>query len=678
MRYDADDALEALLAPPPLGHIDHWKLVDRLATGGMADVFLAVDPDQDDPEPLVIKRILPHLAEDGAFVRMFLQEARIALSVRHRNVVRMDRLGEHEGLPYLLMEFIPGLTFRQLVDEGQTQGRTLPDAVALDLVAQAAAGAHAIHETRVGEHTEIVHRDLCPHNLMVDEDGLVKVLDFGIAKAAQGMDTTRTGVLKGKTAYLAPEQVQHQPVDRRTDIWTLCVVAWELLARRRLFGELSDYDAMQAIAAGRVPPLGEVRPDLPALLVEAVHGGLQVDPDRRFATAADLRDTLLEAGRVAGVPAHDAATRAYVRAVLHLGDAPPDTDVTDASDVQLTRSEEVAPELPTDVPVDVPGAGPADGHRVATGGRRPWVALAVGFAVVALVLFGAGIAIGGLVIAPRGASGPAMTLTLAPVMPPEAMVTELEPLRTYLEAELERPVTFQVAPHYEGAGRLLAQGRTDLALLPPYLYLTTRDRMGEDLAIVAVTEHDGADGVDGVLLGRKDFPWEGPESLRGRRFCFTDPTSTTGFHLPRRYLRDHGIDPDTLPAPIMSGNHHQVIADLAAGRCEVGATFSGAVVSAYDVDVPVQQTRQLDITGRTPNDAVCAGPHTDPRLVEGVRAALLAWDPPTHHGRPFIGERQHLTGFGATTDAAWDPLRRALQGAPRDTDAPSDDAEALP
>lgn len=621
----------------------------------MAEVFLAVDP-KDDTRPLVIKRILPHLAQDDTFVRMFLQEARIALSVRDVNVVRMDKLGEHGGLPFLLMEFISGFTFRELVKEAARHGLTVPDEVCLDLIAQAADGAHAVHETIVGEHREIVHRDLCPHNLMVDEDGVVKVLDFGIAKAAQGMDVTRTGALKGKITYLAPEQVQRGRVDRRTDLWTLSLVAWELLAGRRAFpSDLSDYDLMQHVVRGDVPPLAEVRPDLPPQIVQVIHRSLAVDPDQRYPTANQFRTELQAAAKLSNIGATADETRSFVRQLLGLGadDQDPSSDL---SDVVIARDSDVNDFIPTQ-----PNASTAPPPAQPPRGSGLWVAATIGFLIVALTLFVGGVAIGALVLADPPIEGDVVRVTWAPVMPPEAMVDELEPLRAHLERELNRPVAFQVAPNYEATGVLLVQGKTDLAVLPPKLYLDLRQRLGAELELVALSEHDGSSTVDGVIIVGADVEAAAATDLKGRSFCFTDPTSSTGYHLPRRWLAEQGVNPDADLGEIrMSGNHHQVIEDVASGVCDAGATFSAALRSAYDVDLPVARTRQLDVTGHTPSDAVCARLGTNTAVVQEVGRALKAWQPSGDGERRYLGERLHLSGFVEGSDEDFADLRRAI------------------
>ena len=638
--------------------IGHYRLLERIASGGMAEVFLGVDLRATDDKPIVIKRILPHLADDETFVQMFHQETKIAMAVNHPNVVDIIEDGEHRGLPFLAMEYIHGLTWREVMK--RTEGR-LSRGFVVDLLIQAARGAHAVHETIVDGHQEIVHRDLCPHNLMVDVHGVVKLLDFGIAKAAQGMDTTRTGALKGKTAYLAPEQIQRNQVSRATDVYSLSVVAWELLAGKRMFGEhLGDFEMMQAVVTGKLPSLGESGSDVPLLLAEVVHKGLALDPSHRYESADAFGDAIEEAAAAAGIRRFAGTARDWVRGELGIDlDADLDSNA-DFIDDLVTHSD--ADDEPGPTPTQPVSRERTPVFKAKTNRRPvwPWIVIAT----AAPLLFAAGIALSILSMPTPPEDAPPVTITWAPVMPPAEMVAELEPLRSDLAKALGRPVDFQVAPTYEAAGRILRDGETDFAVLPPLLYLTTKENIGEDLKVAAVTEHDKGTGVDGVLIGGQNFQWTGDaESLKGTTVCFTDPTSTTGHALPRQWMLKHGINPEKdLAKIVFSGNHHQVIEDVATGKCEAGATFSAALRSAVDVGVPVQHTRQLTITGRTPNDAVCAGPNTDAELFQRVQAYLVAWDPEKLHKKAYIGERQHLTGFGIGNDADYNELRSAIAG----------------
>jgi hypothetical protein len=210
-----------------------YQIVERLAVGGMAEVFLGVrrsaaavgdkrwSPAND--TLVVIKRILPHLAEKPEFVEAFVREARITAGIRHANVVEILELGQSGGLPFLAMEYVNGSSLKQLVVASRQHDVRIPFDVAVSLACQAAAGLHAAHELTdiTGRPYGLVHRDVSPHNLMVDEAGVVKLLDFGIAKAEEGMDHTRTGMLKGKISYMSPEQCRQERLDRRADVFAL-------------------------------------------------------------------------------------------------------------------------------------------------------------------------------------------------------------------------------------------------------------------------------------------------------------------------------------------------------------------------------------------------------------------------------------------------------------------------
>ncbi len=277
-------------------------MIDRLATGGMAEVFICMERQLAGLERLVVvKRILPHLAIHETFVEMFLAEARYVARINHPNVVQIHELGEDGGLPFLSMEYVAGCSLRDLLVAAIEAGKPLPVGVAIGLTLQAVAGAHAAHELTDahGKALGLVHRDISPHNLMVTNEGHVKLLDFGIAKAteATGLDNTRTGALKGKVHYMAPEQCKQEALDRRADVFALGIVAWELLASERLFKRDSELEAMQAIVNGELRDLRQIRKDVPTVVVAAVEKALVPQKDARFQTAEAMKRALQEASK---------------------------------------------------------------------------------------------------------------------------------------------------------------------------------------------------------------------------------------------------------------------------------------------------------------------------------------------------------------------------------------------
>jgi serine/threonine protein kinase len=279
-----------------------YRLCAELASGGMATVYLA-EPCAGPRRPLVaLKVIHPHLAVDPTFLEMFLDEAQIAAQIRHPNVCRLLDIGVSAAHHYIAMEYLAGETLaavrRRLADPSTSRlpGPRLASLVGR-IVSDACEGLHAAHELvdAFGEPLSVVHRDVSPENVMLTYDGCAKLLDFGVASAARQQHQTRTGMLKGKFAYIAPELLLGERADRRADVWGMGATAWELLTGARLFACPSDVETLRAISERRIAPPSEVRPDLPRAVDEVVLRALAREPGKRYATARELGSALLAA-----------------------------------------------------------------------------------------------------------------------------------------------------------------------------------------------------------------------------------------------------------------------------------------------------------------------------------------------------------------------------------------------
>jgi len=274
-----------------------YSLVARLATGGMAEIFLARLSGAAGFEKLVcIKRILPHLARDKQFVAMFLDEARIAARISHPNVCQVFELGEIEGSYYLAMEYLEGVPlacFRRRDYYGEMPDPRLVAGIAV----QACEGLHHAHQLKNsdGSVMEVVHRDISPQNLFVTVDGIVKVLDFGIAKIQDATVRTSTGAVKGTYAYMAPEQLRGERVDRRADVFAMGIVMWETLTRRHLFKRDTDYLTFGAITHEPIEDVTVQRPDVPPALAAVIMTALSRDREARFPTARMLGEAIAAA-----------------------------------------------------------------------------------------------------------------------------------------------------------------------------------------------------------------------------------------------------------------------------------------------------------------------------------------------------------------------------------------------
>ncbi len=256
----------------------------------MAEVFLAR---QRGPEGfdrrVAVKRILPHLVDSESFVRMFLDEARLAARLSHPNIVHIYEFGKVDEHFFIAMEYVDGVHAGMLIKLAAQAGQRLPLPLIARIGADACAGLHYAHglESADGQPLRIVHRDVSPPNLMISFDGVVKLVDFGIAKAVSQVEQTRPGVVKGKYAYMSPEQTTNLPLDGRSDVFSLGLVLWELVAGRVAVSRSDPVEAMRRIRDGQLPALEEVRPDVPPTLAQAINRAMAVDREQR-ASAADL------------------------------------------------------------------------------------------------------------------------------------------------------------------------------------------------------------------------------------------------------------------------------------------------------------------------------------------------------------------------------------------------------
>src|SRR6201996_1961668 len=225
--------------------LGRYRVVDEIGVGGMASVHLArMDGPGGFQKWVAIKKIHPHLVEDESFVQMFLDEARVAARISHPNVATVFDLGKHDETYWIAMEYLHGEPLREVMRRTEELAAPMPPEIGCRVIADAAEGLHAAHELlgKNGEKLGLVHRDVTPHNLFVTYEGTTKVVDFGIAKFSSRMSSTRAGTLKGKLAYMSPEQVHGEQIDRRTDLFALGVVLWELTTGQRLFRSESDLD----------------------------------------------------------------------------------------------------------------------------------------------------------------------------------------------------------------------------------------------------------------------------------------------------------------------------------------------------------------------------------------------------------------------------------------------------
>ncbi|MEM9453937.1 MAG: protein kinase [Myxococcota bacterium] len=305
----------------PGGHsqLGKYQLLRRIATGGMAELFLARATAIHGFEKLVVlKRILPQHAESEDFIRMFLAEARLAATLHHPNIVQVYDIGEEGTTYFFTMEYVQGQDLRRLVRAARKAQKALPLEHILHIVMGVAAGLNHAHEKigLDGRPLGIVHRDVSPSNVLVTYEGGVKIVDFGIAKAATAQTATIAGTLKGKIPYMSPEQCRGEAVDRRSDIFSIGTLLWELTTGSRLFTGENEFSIINRVAAGDVPPPSSVREDYPPELEAIVMRALQADRELRYPSAQDLQIDLEDFAREARLPVSSARMAKFMRGLF--------------------------------------------------------------------------------------------------------------------------------------------------------------------------------------------------------------------------------------------------------------------------------------------------------------------------------------------------------------------------
>jgi serine/threonine-protein kinase len=267
------------------------------------------------PRPVALKLLHPHLQE-RLWSEQFAEEARITAAIRHPNVVQLIELGEHQGSTFLVMEYVDGANLADVLERATATGSGLPLRIAGRVLADALAGLAAAHDARDadGVPLSLVHRDMSLQNILVGRDGVTRITDFGIARSGSEGNTD-TGTVKGKLRYMSPEQATASPIDRRSDVWSMGIVAWELLASRRMYGAASDAEILRELLTRAPPSLSGVAA-VPEPIAATVAMASSRDPAQRFSSALDFRCALLDGFKPLGGVADSEEVAEYVRGQL--------------------------------------------------------------------------------------------------------------------------------------------------------------------------------------------------------------------------------------------------------------------------------------------------------------------------------------------------------------------------
>ncbi|EPX59944.1 serine/threonine protein kinase Pkn6 [Cystobacter fuscus DSM 2262] len=354
--------------------IGKYQLIRKLATGGMAEVYLAkAAGPMGFEKTLVLKRILPQLAEEPSFVKMFLSEAKLAARLTHSHIAQIFDFGEADGAYFLAMEYIDGPSVGELIKKAARRQQALPFTLCARIISHACEGlafAHGFKDPETRRPLHLIHRDVSPDNLLLSHQGEVKVVDFGIAKAAGQNHQTQVGLIRGKLSYMAPEQLRGETLDRRADVYSLGVVLYELLTGHRPHESKAKADLMRALLQDAPTPAVTFRPDLPEPLRRILDQALARDPGLRYqdcvAFQADLEEFIVESGKP--------VTAQHLAQLITQLDAEPELPQYPRLDTAVHHR--LAPETPGLVPR--PGDALPELPPLSTGSHEPVPRVALG------------------------------------------------------------------------------------------------------------------------------------------------------------------------------------------------------------------------------------------------------------------------------------------------------------
>ena len=273
-----------------------YLLLAKIASGGMAELFQGkIVSVKGFEKPVAIKKLLPHLTSDSSLVNMFVNEAKLAALLTHQNIVQIYDLGSIEGTYFIAMEYLHGKDLRAMINKARQRAVPVPLEFAIYIVSRICAGLDYAHKLKdfQGSPLNIIHRDISPQNIIVTYEGEVKIVDFGIAKAATHSSETKVGIIKGKLAYMSPEQAAGKSIDHRSDIFSTGILLYELVTQRRMF-EGTDLEVLDRVRKGQFVAAEVVAPNLPPRIVAILQRALAHDPDRRYQFCAEMLTDLEE------------------------------------------------------------------------------------------------------------------------------------------------------------------------------------------------------------------------------------------------------------------------------------------------------------------------------------------------------------------------------------------------
>ena len=594
------------------------SLDEVIGKGGFGTVYRGTMRSPDGlTRRVAIKVLSDAMSREERAVARFRDEAKLLALIDHPGLVPVYALERLEGNWAVVMGYVDGF---ELFEASCV--RALPASAVREVGIQiadvlAAMWAHPHPDT--GEPLHVVHRDIKPHNIMIQRDGRVRLLDLGIASARfeSRESQTQGGEVSGTMAYMSPERWARQSDGHAGDVYSLGATLFQLLANDRPSWAGSDRETHER-------QLEEMRG-------RVGHHALFSVIERCMAWLAEDRPTAAEVAialRKMTVPPGPTLAE-WAEAIGSGGQLDESYEVRMKSSDALRGTFDLQSGSYLDLP---PSPSP----------RASPSRLGLGLLGIALVVLG--LAAVGWMMRPAPLQGDPVQVLLTPTVAPDTLLAENALLQQYLEQSLRRPIALVVADSYSDVSERFLSGDADFAVMPHRIGMETWSR-SDRIQPLATKVVNGSTTVEGYLVVRSDDPVTRVASLVGSALCYSDPKSNTGYRLPRQFVVDSGLDPDTDFQGHVSGDHEQVLRDVLSGVCRVGATFSGNYVTADQRGIPVAQLKVLALTGSVPHDSVWASATAAPELSETVAEALVALDPKAHLGVELLGVSERVSGF---------------------------------
>jgi len=608
-----------------------YRLGRLIGEGGMGAVYEAEHEGL--RARVAVKLLGEHGALDPKSVSRFRREARAMGAIRHENVVSvMDTGTDDEGSPYLVMELLEGESLAAVL----RRERSLSPGLTCWIADQVLAGLEAAHARGV------VHRDLKPGNIFLarrsDGSHRVKILDFGISKLggdANTLNVTAEGAMIGTPHFMAPEQITGEAAsDARADLYAVGVLLYRMVTGRLPYVGTSSEELYQLVLVGQVARPSTLNPEVPAELEAVILRAMAADRTRRYQDASSVRAALRQvAALVPGeLPTATAGLPAPPLLPVH---SPP------------TPSSATVPARPLAVP------------RAARARRRTMLWFALGGALV-FALAAAGAI---WLTRHQGAaapSGPLLHYGIVQYSSADKVEAAHRPILDYLSRRTGRPVELvQTADEKELLDRFFAGG-LEVAALSPYAYVRAMRRGSPGLTLLAKPVTPDGPSYQGVILTRADSGIRALSGLAGKRFCYVNPGSTSGYLYPRALLRAAGLDPDRSFSSTSFGQEHlNTLRLLDRGACDGAAVFAGVLRAGERAGMPAARFFQLAATERIPYDAYAVPASTPAAEAKAIGDALLALEPGSELARKvFAGSEGEIIGFTTAADADYEPVRR--------------------